>query len=137
MVGRGAAVLIALGALSCGGTQIKKDQLIQPVPFEQAVRQAAQVAAEQKALVVRYNPVTCNCPDFEIQLGARWVRLDLEGADVEESAAGKLVIKARADVANGVLRRYPVQGDLSTTPRRCAQGALFLTLSVAAAERSE
>ncbi len=137
----GVVVPALLGSLllACGTTRAKKGVPPKPVPYHEEVRQAARLSAEQPGHVVRYNPVKCNCPHFEVQLGARWIRLQLEGDKVVDSPAARLLGRAEKDFAAGNLQRYPVIGDLSTSLNRCGQGALFLTLSVAegSAERAE
>lgn len=91
---------------------------------------AAQVAAGRGQLVIRFNPVRCSCPPFEIQLGARWVRVRLEQMDAEGSPASLLAARAKIDLNDGKLSHYPVRGDLSTSPEICAQGTFYLTLSI-------
>lgn len=127
------AFLLGL-ACACATTGGDPPAAEPPPPFEEQVENAARVARDQPALVVRYNPVQCPCPAFEVQLGARWIRLQVEGTDVADSPAAALEARGIRDRAADRVAHYEVRGDLSTSARRCAQGALFLTLLVAGDE---
>ena len=87
-------------------------------------------AGDNETFVLRHNPVICRCPEFELELGARWVRVVLQDSESPESEAGRLRRKARDDSKNGRLQSYTVQGELSDTILRCGQGAPYLTLTL-------
>ena len=94
--------------------------------YADEVVNAAAVAATEPEVVLRYNPVRCTCPPFEVQLGARWVRVRVAGLDSKGSAASQLLVKAKADLDASRVVQYPVKGELGTTTSQCGQGALFL-----------
>jgi hypothetical protein len=98
--------------------------------YKEEVRQAAKVTAAQTHLVLRYNPVACACPPFELQVGSRWVRVALEGVKEVESAAGKLAAKAAADNKRGSISHYKIKGELDDKLRRCAGRAIYMLLAV-------
>ena len=87
-------------------------------------------AGDNETFVLRHNPVICRCPEFELELGARWVRVVLQDSESPESEAGRLRTKARDDSKNERLQSYTVQGELSDTILRCGQGAPYLTLTL-------
>ena len=97
---------------------------------EEALRRAAELTSDQSDQTVRHNPVPCACPVFEVLLGERWVRVEIDGLDDVDTEASRLLMLARQDEAKGVVRRYTVRGDLATSPRRCGPGALYLRFSL-------
>ncbi|MFT7622694.1 MAG: hypothetical protein ACI9WU_001869 [Myxococcota bacterium] len=134
-----ARLTLGLALVACSAANPRPADPPPDLPLEDEVVNAARVAAEQPELVVRYNPVRCSCPPFEIQLGARWVRLHIEGLQepdgpAPDSPAGKLLATASADLQAGAVRHYRVAGDLGQSPSKCGQGALFLSLSLAEEE---
>ena len=130
----GLALLLALALSACGRPPQKLEEPPKPKDDVEELSQAAQARKGQPHFTARYNPVRCNCPAFEVQLGSRWARLMLEGEQDPTTPAGKLAEHAKADLELGRLPHYRVRGELSTSPRRCGQGALYLTGSVVADE---
>jgi hypothetical protein len=122
---------IALTLLvGCATTSPDEPAPAPPAPtYEEEITRASQAVAE-KNKVLRYNPVKCNCPPFEVHLGPRWVRVVLENLASPDSVAAGLLKTAQRDLKKDQLIHYDVIGDLSTSPEYCGQGALFLTLSV-------
>ena len=99
--------------------------------YEEEVTRASRAIADQKKKL-RYNPVQCTCPAFEVELGPRWVRVAIEGLDDIDSLAAGLKTRAVGDHRSDRLEYYEVLGDLSTSPEYCGQGALYLRLSIEA-----
>lgn len=124
--------LVLLGA--CSANRTPTGQPAEPETYDEEVRTLAGQASDSPLKVIRFNPVSCQCPPFEIQLGARWVRLLVNGTEEPQSPAGLLATEAAADLAAGRIEHYRVEGELSTSPQRCAQGALYLTLALESAE---
>ena len=122
-------LLIALMLLGCASAPAKKKPP-QDMTYKEAIRRAVAITAAQSQMVVRYNPVRCSCPPFEVQVGSRWVRLALDDVEVAESTAAQLNTRARGDADAKAVNHYRVTGDLDTSLSRCAQGTLYLTLSV-------
>lgn len=98
--------------------------------LEEAIEQDLARSGDEGRYVLRHNPVVCNCPPFELELGARWVRVALTDAMLVGSPAARLQAQATVDTTNGLLTSYPVQGTLSTDISRCGQGAPYLTLTL-------
>lgn len=122
---------LALSLLACGTTQVEKPKPPEkPKTVEEEISRAAEVATAQERLVVRYNPARCQCPAFEVQLGPHWVRLEVSGADDKEGPAAVLLGRAKADLGAGRIPHYRFKGELSSSPKRCAQGAYYLSASV-------
>lgn len=131
---RRAAILVSL-LLGCGTGEVREPAPPPgPLPYADELRQSAEVAAQQPQLTLRYNPVQCACPPFEVQVGPRWVRVVLESVTDPATPAGQLLARARADLDQRKVSHYAVKGELDPKPRKCAQGAYCLTLSVLSAE---
>jgi hypothetical protein len=79
--GKAAAILAVLASLAlstCGGAA--------RIPSEQAVDRLealAEAHAGDSSLVVRLNPVPCDCPEWEVLLDDAWHRAFLEPKDPE------------------------------------------------------
>ena len=127
------STLLVLNA--CATYSTTQDKEAPPLSYEDELRQAAKVMATQTHLVVRYNPVKCSCPPFELQIGSRWVRVAFEKSKVPNSAASKLNIKAAKETKQGGIEHYNIQGELDDSINRCAGRSIYL--SVAIAEASE
>lgn len=118
--------------IGCATTSSDEPPQAPPAPtYEEEITRASSAVAD-KNKVLRYNPVKCNCPPFEVQLGPRWVRVLVEDLASPDSVAAGLLQTAQRDLKADQLVAYRVIGDLSTSPEYCGQGALFLTLSVEA-----
>lgn len=94
--------------------------------YEAEVINAAEVAAAEPEVVVRYNPVRCSCPPFEVQLGARWVRVKLAQMSEPGSLAASLLKNAQRALDAGKIQHFPLRGQLGTSTYRCSQGAVYL-----------
>lgn len=127
------STLLVLNACATYSTPQNKDA--PPLSYEDELRQAAKVMATQAHLVVRYNPVKCSCPPFELQIGSRWVRVAFEKSKVPDSAAEKLNTKAAQETKDGGIGHYKIKGELDDSINRCAGRSIYL--SVAMAEASE
>ena len=114
---------------SCAHTETSAPET-KPNSLEDAIQRDLARAGDQTKHVLRYNPVTCRCPSFELEVGARWVRVDLAEMKVPESLASVLHAKAKQDTAEKRLKTYLVYGSLSDTIQRCGQGAPYLTLNL-------
>ena len=101
-------------------------------PLEDAIQRDLARAGDQTKHVLRHNPVTCRCPAFELEVGARWVRVALSEIDEPESLAQSLQKQAEQDTKESRLQNYTVYGSLLDTIQRCGQGAPYLTLSLEA-----
>lgn len=126
---------VALVLARCAGPELREEPPPAPAAsFAEELRKAAEVTAQKPALVVRYNPVQCNCPGFEVQVGPRWVRVAIDGTKDATSPAARLLARAKADHGEDKVVQYTVAGELDPSPERCAQGAYYLTLSLVSVE---
>ncbi len=80
---------------------------------------------------VRYNPVDCDCPPFEVKSSRGWVRIQFgERQDLPEEVL-PLLEDARKDLANGELSTFSRRLDLdSSTPRFCANGTPYFRVEL-------
>ncbi len=128
----GCATLLTL-SVGCATAGMDGPPVPTPVEagsLEDQIEAAARAASEGPTQTVRYNPVKCTCPPFEVQLGLRWVRVELESADDPESLASRLTLRAKEELDNDPPPVYVVTGDLTTSARRCGSGTLYLVLGV-------
>lgn len=108
-----AALLQAAAALLSGCASAPPDQ---PGSEGSLDALALALAAERpdELLVLRYNPVECDCPPWELQVGARWVRASVHGSSDEgESAFGAIEARGRRDLARGTDAVYRVRGEVA------------------------
>ena len=122
-------LLIGSAVVSCASTTTET-RVDEPLSYEEQIRNAASVAADQPQVFVRYNPATCECPAFEVKMGSRWVRVALNDINEPDSEAFKLSFRAKQDMEANKVPHYGVKGELGTSTRRCAQDTLYLDLSV-------
>ena len=122
-------ILISIVTAACA-TTTPKEEAPQPLSYEDEIRQAANVMAAQTHLVLRYNPVTCGCPAFELQIGSRWVRVALEQLKKPDSAAAKLMSKAISANKKGHVGHYKIKGELDDSLNRCAGRAIYLSVAI-------
>lgn len=78
--------------------------------------------AEARRFVVRHNPVGCDCPELEVELLGRWVRVLLTGNEEVQAA-----IAARVAAGEGEGAVFVVEGSLGDTPLRCGRAAIAVT----------
>ena len=125
--GKAAAVLAALAFLaapSCGGAA--------RVPSEQAVdrlESLAEAHAGDASLLVRLNPVPCDCPEWEVLLDDAWHRAYLEPKDPEGPVES---LRARLTAAPGIVppATARVAGRLSGSARLSGNRVPCLVLKV-------
>jgi hypothetical protein len=79
-----------------------------------------QEAAEQNH-IIRWNPVNCDCPGWELQLRDRWVRTAVSLED-EELTQGLESAQEHPKVE--------VEGNLSSSPYRCGPSLLCGSLKI-------
>lgn len=84
---------------------------------------------QNEIFTIRYNPTYCDCPQFEVQLGELWFRVNLESSLAEENFY-KFLQKAKERLAEGRVEKYKVKGKLNPTPGACESKALYFTLKL-------
>lgn len=80
---------------------------------------------------LRYNPIDCDCPPFEVRAGERWVRVALPESEDPESASAALAGKAKEDRESDDLITYRVPLELdSSSARFCANGTPYFDVEL-------
>lgn len=126
--GRAAVWAAALWALGCASTPavVPEEEPVQPpLTYEEELRRALEVTSDQPIKMLRYSPVKCVCPAFEVRVGLYWLRVELEALDKTTSGSSRLLSRAQNDEAAGQPREYATRGDLSTKLKRCGPGTLY------------
>ena len=127
-------LLLLLVLVGCMTVVPDKKEEAAPLSFKDELRKAVTVTADQPLKIVRYNPVNCACPAFEVQLGSRWVRVEIEDVALPETLAGRFLARAKAASLATEVPHYRVTGDLDTSLSICARGAFYLSLVVESVE---
>lgn len=89
---------------------------------------AQRVADAQKATShrVRYNPVPCGCPPFEVKLGGIWQRVAFDVPPDGDEPPTLAVRKVLTDGVPGAL--YDVDGSLEEALATCGSGVIYVTI---------
>lgn len=92
------------------------------------VASAVAIAVQSGPVTVRYNPVACECPPYEVWVDGRWIRLQLAIPTPAEDPALLFVVE-------GDDHLVPASRSLtlsleSSKPRFCANGTAFYLASV-------
>ena len=120
---------LCLATLACATT--KPQQVVEQSPgVLEVLKDQASLASDNVQLILRYNPCQCACPPFEVQLGGRWVRAELEDLDDPQSAAVRLIGRARTDHNSGLFSEYSTPGSVKIANRRCDVGVVYAVVSV-------
>lgn len=90
-------------------------------PALAALADALQEEATQENHIIRWNPVNCDCPEWELRLRDRWVRTEVLTDDEE-------LTQELVKVQNQV--KVEVGGTLSPSPYRCGPSLLCSSLRV-------
>jgi len=90
-------------------------------PALAALADALQAEATQESHVIRWNPVNCDCPEWELLLRDRWVRTEVL-TDDEELTQGLVKVQSQVKVEVG--------GTLSPSPYRCGPSLLCSSLRI-------
>ena len=77
------ALLLWLPVAACSGSPAK----VEANPVRRQLEDALAALDSNAPLPLRFNPAPCDCPVFELRLGERWLRADLEAGDGERLAA--------------------------------------------------
>ena len=88
-------------------------------PALSSLAASIQLESASQVHTLRWNPANCDCPEWELKLSDRWLRVSVEvgEADVEEAL----------ETAKNV-HAFDVEGKLSPTPYRCGPTLLCGTL---------
>ncbi len=80
---------------------------------------------------LRYNPVDCDCPPFEVKSSKGWIRVRFSDSQQVPDELLPLLEVAKEDLAQGGLSIYPRTLDLdSSTPRFCANGTPYFSVEL-------
>jgi len=66
----------------CSGADV-----VEPNAVRREIQASLSSLDQTQPLDLRYNPVSCNCPPFELRLGQHWLRAELAGAEGEKYAS--------------------------------------------------
>ncbi len=121
----GLAALLLGCATAPDAAPVKDPPPQEALTHEESLRRVLSATADQETKVLRYSPVKCACPAFEVRIGLRWLRVELDGLDDPASLASRLLTVARNDDEGGHPREYLTRGDLATSLKRCGPGTLF------------
>lgn len=103
--------------------------VVEPNAVRREIQASISSIDQSKSLDLRYNPVSCNCPPFELRLGQHWLRAELAGTESEKYApwlawlnltpleALPTAVKAKGNVERELLRtaqgNYAVRIEIS------------------------
>jgi hypothetical protein len=125
----GALVALIAGCASNGAAVGPAPPPLTPVEELRAVLEAASSSLWYE---LRYNPVPCDCPPYELRLGDSWVRVALRPPfEEEQGPTAALLARSSADLADERLAHYAVFGGLDDGVQRCETNALVARLDVA------
>jgi hypothetical protein len=101
----------------------------------EALKARVSTLLAERAVPVRYNPVQCSCPPFELKLDdARWQRIqmvDESEPDDAERPTYTFVQKATEDHRSGLRTVYAEYLALEqSSPQSCPNGTLFFNVTV-------
>lgn len=130
-------VLAVASSAACGGVTVREE--IDPTATARercqrrvgdALEQARQAEEELDAVTfrLRYNPVECDCPGWEIELRGDWTRIALV-TDSEELTQA-LLERATADEQAGAFAIYAVVGGLGHDWTTASTGMRYRTLHI-------
>ena len=130
------AILVAF-ACGCGGATVR--ETVSPFAaavnhsqneVSDALEQAHQAEEDLDAVAfrLRYNPVECDCPAWEIELRGEWTRILLTTEDDE--LLGALFERARDDEQERTFATYAVVGGLGRDWATASTGMRYRMLNV-------
>ncbi len=76
-----ALLSLLLCCARCGSADV-----VEPNAVRREIQASLAAVDQTKPLELRYNPVSCNCPPFELRLGQHWLRAELAGTESEKYA---------------------------------------------------
>ena len=126
-------LLLALFALGCATTKAIPEPK-SSLGLLEALSSQAEELSDTQQIVLRYNPCQCACSPFEVQLGGRWVRAELDDLQDPESPAARLLVQAQMDHDSGLRSEYPTPGTVRLSEERCDGGVAYTVVSVGEAE---
>lgn len=117
-------LLLAALVLSCSQPDARKELLA-------STSQRLQDSLADAPASLRYNPVDCDCPPFEVRIGERWVRVLPTANEDPESAIAELLVRARADWQDGNIETYEIPLELdSSSARFCGNGTPYFEVEL-------
>lgn len=100
--------------LACGGAELTRADVIEIAERRLARSNSRAADAASDVTVfdgsIRFNPANCECPPYELAVGQRWVRVDIEPAReplesvVDWLAAPEGVLETRIELTRGEAR---------------------------------
>jgi len=125
MTGGWRTAIAVLSLCACGSAAVAPNE---PNPLRRELeRDLAHIDATQ-ALELRFNPAPCNCPGFELRVGERWVRAEINRSE------GDMVTIWLAWLAQTPIEALPVPvsllGRVEREILRTAQGSYAVRIDV-------
>ena len=94
------------------------------------LRRVLAASTDSEWFEIRYNPTSCKCPEFELRLPDRWVRVELSPSPEERGPTNELRVIAKRDLRDGTFPTYTVFGSLDDSVMRCETNALVAHIDV-------
>jgi len=120
------AIVMASASIGCATSPERGEPT-----YRDRVERRVELAWEEARFVLRHNPTTCNCPPFEVRLGATWQRVELvasSGEPEDDEVIAELGRLVETSEAEGSLLNVTVMGRLEEALGECGRGALFVSL---------
>ncbi|MCA9515604.1 MAG: hypothetical protein KC635_11730 [Myxococcales bacterium] len=95
-------------------------------------RVKARVAAAQASPThrIRFNPVVCDCPPYEVELEGVWQRVAFTNGDPQDPAVLLLEAAAQESQRRGTHAVWTVAGSLEDATMTCARGAIVVGFTI-------
>lgn len=94
--------------------------------YLERVKARVLVARASPTQRIRFNPVACDCPPYELELDGVWQRAAFANTDLQAPAVLSLEEAALDSQKRGTLPVWTVAGTLEDTYQTCARGALVV-----------
>lgn len=128
------AIALWLSAMTVTACATQSQRALPP-DFAARVTARISAAADQPTQTLRYNPIPCNCPAFEVQLEGHWHRVAF---DAPADSPLMLALKAATEQDDAQQRRFSLSGSFGSDLDTCAKGVIFVSFSPAGwADRPE
>jgi hypothetical protein len=117
-------LLLWLAVVGCGGA--RPEPQAAPNPLRREIELTVAAIDASQPLLLRFNPAACDCPAFEVKVGERWLRAELQGGD---AVHGWIAWIARSP-SDTLPLRCTVRGRVEREVLRTLQGVYALRIEV-------
>ena len=112
-------VMLLVMALAAGC--VSNSDYSRATPALSALAESIQLESTSQVHTLRWNPANCDCPEWEVKLSDRWLRVSV--AAVGDFSMDQLE-------ASKEKHEFEVEGPLSTSPYRCGATLLCGSLRI-------